>query len=259
MDVGLWRKRFIRTLRIYPFIVLILLAIAFSMGGFTSEAPEASSPQVIRFVAFFFIGIAPVLAIIGFIIIGQAGDAEIKANKIKESRFHYEDPFEIPTEEMRGYKLAFLTGREPIFTGLTGDIYSADTSATCTLNSDHAPPVMSCECGFYAFKDRADAKFELSINPGSYLLEVDLYGIGFVYRRGYRAETQVVNKLKVPARCMRCKTLPARVFVTTFKFGYNDFSWWQWQARCFICSSSFKTKDKLSIEEMASKLNVVIS
>ena len=259
MNVAMWRRRFIKTLRIYPFVVLVLVAITYRSGGFSGGTDAPISQTVMTLVAYFFVGVAPILAIIGFIVIGRATDAEFKANKSKESRFSYDDAFEIPVEEMRGHKLAFLTGRKPIFTGLTGDTYGTDASATCSLNAEHAPPVMNCECGFYAFADLDEAKFEQTINPGSFLLEVDLYGIGFVYKRGFRAETQVVNKLHLPKRCMRCKTLPAKLFVTTFKFGYSDHSWWQWQVRCSICSSNFKATDKLSFEEMAKELKIVIA
>jgi hypothetical protein len=145
------------------------------------------------------------------------------------------------------------------FTGLTGDTYKKDESATCKAFPDHVPPVSDCECGFYAYSDIEEAKFEGSINPGAFLLDVDLYGVGFKYARGYRAETQVVNELITPSRCQFCRILPAKVFVTTYKLGYDDISWWQWQIRCVICSSSFKDEDKLSIDQMSASLKLLIS
>lgn len=254
-----WRKRFIRTLRIYPFIVLGLLAITFGMGGFSGQADAQLSQQVMRIASYFFIGVVPILIVTGFIIIGQASDAQYRNNNNNQSKFNYGDAFALPTEEMHGYKLAFLTGRIPTFTGLTGDIYAADASAGCTVDVEHTPPVINCECGFYAYKDRDDAEFERSINPGSFLLDVDLYGLGFVHRRGYRAESQVVNTLTIPKRCMRCKTLPAKVFVSTYKLGLANFTWWQWHVRCGLCSSSFKAQDVMSFAEMSQRLNVAIS
>lgn len=259
MNVAKWRRRFIRTLRAYPFVVLSLVAIAFSMGGFSEKTDSSALQQVIIIAAYFFIGGAPILAIIGFIIIGQAESREFKANRIDQGKFDYRDAFDIPSEEMRGFKLTFLTARPPQLTGLTGDTYKSDASAICLANSEHIPPVINCECGFYAFKNREDAKFELSINPGSFLIDVELYGIGFVYKRGYRAETQVVDHLRIPKNCMRCKILPAKVFVPTFKLGLGNYSWWQWQIRCGLCSSSFKVGDKVSIQEMSRQLAVTIS
>jgi hypothetical protein len=142
---------------------------------------------------------------------------------------------------------------------LTGDSYSADDSAICEKFPEHTPPVASCECGFYAYSRLADAKFESSLNPGAFLLEVDLYGIGFKYESGYRAETQVVNKIFIPKRCMRCRILPPKVFVITYRMGYQNYSWMQWQVRCNICSLTFKDKDKLSISEMYRRLGVPIA
>lgn len=259
MNLAKWRRRFIQTLRIYPFVVLTLLAITFQLGGFASGPNGPISQQIMKIASYFFIGVAPVLAIIGFYIIGRAGDAEHKKATSNQEKFAYGDAFTVPAEEMHGYKLTFLTGRIPTLTGLTGDTYAADASAVCTMDAEHTPPVMNCECGFYAFSDLDDAVFERSINPGSFLLDVDLYGLGFVYRRGYRAETQVVNSLTIPKRCMRCKILPAKLFVATFRLGYYDFSWWQWHVRCRVCSSGFKASDLMSIDEMAKSLKIAIS
>lgn len=258
MNVAKWRRRFIHTLRIYPFVVLALLGLTYLLGGFSSKADAPISQQVMIIASYFFIGVAPILAIIGFIIIGQAGDAEYKNNTTNQTKFNYGDAFEIPSEEMHGYKLALITGRTPTFTGLTGDTYAADASATCALNTEHTPPVINCECGFYAYRDFNDAKFEHSINPGSFLLDVDLYGIGFVYQRGFRAETQLVNHLSIPKRCMKCKLLPAKLFVASFKLSRSDDTWWQWQVRCLICSNSFKARDKLSFDQMAKELGVLV-
>ena len=58
---------------------------------------------------------------------------------------------------------------------------------------------------------------------------------------------------------MRCKTLPAKVFVSTYKLSYTNTAWWQWQIRCVIRSSSFKDKDKLSIDQMSASLKLLIS
>lgn len=275
MNLAKWRRRFIKTLRVYPFAFLgvagiiyllgrfgLLDALGFS-GGFSgdlnAEGGAFFSERVLTYLAYFLIVGVPVLAIIAFIIIGQASDAELRNKNRNQERFAYSDAFEIPSEIMHGYKLALLTGREPMLTGLTGDTYASDASATCTVDAEHIPPVTNCECGFYAYKDRTDAVIERSINPGTFLLDVELYGIGFVYQRGYRAETQVVEKLTVPKRCMRCKVLPAKIFVPVFHLGRSDYTWWQWQVRCVVCSSSFKDSDKLNFDQMAQMLKISIS
>jgi len=82
--------------------------------------------------------------------------------------------------------------------------------------------------------------------------------LGFTYKNGFRAESQVVNSLIKPKRCMRCKTLPATVFVTTYRLGYENNAWWQWQIRCVVCSSSFKPSDKLTVAQMAKLLVIEI-
>lgn len=252
------KQRLIKLVRLYPVMALTALFVAYLLGGFSQRAnPLVRQGDVITGL-YLFIGLVPLSFIIAFIIVGNASDKEFTRNKSNQSNLAYEDAFDLPTQVMHGYKLAIITGRNPTLTGLTGDTYLSDSSAKCTINSEHIPPVAGCECGFYAYKDLADAKFELSINPGAFLLDVDLYGIGFTYQRGYRAETQVVNSLTTPKRCMRCRILPPAVFVTTYRLGYDDISWWQWQMRCVICSSSFKDEDILTIEQMSDKLSLKI-
>ena len=252
------KQRLIKLVRLYPLLALAALLVAFLLGGFSErENPLIAQSKVITGL-YLFIGLVPLSFIIAFIVVGNASDKEFTRNKSNQSNLVYEDAFDLPTQVMHGYKLAIITGRVPTLTGLTGDTYLSDSSAKCKIAPAHVPPVAGCECGFYAYKDLTDAKFELSINPGAFLLDVDLYGLGFTYQRGYRAETQVVNSLTIPKRCMRCRILPPSVFVTTYRLGYDDISWWQWQVRCVICSSSFKDQDKLSIEQMSDKLSLKI-
>lgn len=252
------KQRLIKLVRLYPILALAVLLLAYLLGGFSEkENPLIPQSVVITFL-YLFVGLVPLFFIIAFIVVGNNSDKEFTRNKGNQSKLVYEDAFDLPTQQMHGYKLAIITGTVPTLTGLTGDTYLSDSSAKCTTYPEHVPPVTGCECGFYAYKNLSDAKFELSINPGAFLLDVDLYGIGFTYQRGYRAETQVVNSLTTPKRCMRCRILPASVFVTTYRLGYDDISWWQWQVRCLVCSSSFKDKDKLSIEQMSDKLSLKI-
>ena len=258
MSINSKRQLLITWVRRYPLIALSVLAIAYLLGGFSSSDDSLVPQQVVITALYLFVGIVPLSFIIAFVVIGSIADAQSIRNKEKGSNLNYQDAFELPSEVMHGYKLALITDQPPTLTGLTGDKYLSDAQALCTTNPQHIPPVANCECGFYAYKELTDAQFERSINPGSFLLDVDLFGLGFTYKDGYRAETQVVNRLIKPRRCMRCKTLPAKVFVSTYKLSYTATTWWQWQIRCVVCSSSFKEKDKLSIEQMAQYLALKI-
>lgn len=253
------RQRLIRLVRIYPLIALLVLLLAYLLGGFTDQQNPLISQDLIITALYLFVGVVPLIFIISFMFIGRAGDKAGLKNSNFIDKLNYEHAFDLPSERMHGFKLALITGRTPTLTGLTGDTYLTDASAKCSINKEHVPPVADCECGFYAYSDISEAKFEGSINPGAFLLDVDLYGVGFKYARGYRAETQVVNELLTPSRCQFCRILPAKVFVTTFKLGYDDISWWQWQIRCVICSSSFKAQDKLGVDEMGTSLKLLIT
>lgn len=258
MDSAKFRVKLIKFIRLYPLIVVAVLLIAFLLGGFDRRSNSDSEDNLIITLLYLFAAITPLLVIISFMVIGRSSDKQFKQNKGGENTLNYSDAFNLPSVNMHGYKLATITGKSANLTGLTGDTYLADAAAACNLNPNHTPPVAECECGFYAYKNLSEAKFERSVNPGSFVIEVDLYGLGFEYQRGYRAERQVVKKVFLPKRCMRCRVLTPKVFVTTFKLGYGQDFWWQWQARCQICSLSFKSSDKLEINQMASKLKVAI-
>ena len=259
MDYAQNRRRLIRLIRIYPLIALGVLTLAHLLGAFSEQEDPLISQNVIITALYLFVGVVPLVFIIGFITVGKASDKAGLKNNTAHSKLNYNHAFDLPSEVMHGYKLAIITGRAPTLTGLTGDTYLSDASAKCSINKEHVPPVADCECGFYAYSELTEAQFEGSINPGAFLLDVDLYGVGFKYARGYRAETQVVNELITPSRCQFCRILPAKVFVTTYKLGYDDTSWWQWQIRCVICSSSFKQEDKLGVKEMSARLKLLIT
>lgn len=259
MSAGSNRQRLIKWVRRYPVIALSTLVLAYLLGGFSQNDDGLIPQQIVITALYLFVAVVPLGFIAAFIIVGRLGDIESAANKEKQSKLSYQDAFNLPSQIMHGYKLAMVTGRSPTLTGLTGDTYLSDAQAVCSENPEHIPPVAECECGFYAYKELSDAQFELSINPGAFLLDVDLFGLGFTYKNGFRAESQVVNQLITPRRCMRCRVLPAKVFVTTYRLGFEDTAWWQWQIRCVICSSSFKIEDKLTVEQMAQQLAVKIN
>jgi hypothetical protein len=251
-------RRFIKVLRGYPFFLLGALSLAYLCGGF-SDNPQALLPK--KYVYDFLtlvLGVVPIGFMIGFILIGRATDRQFLRNSTDQEKFSYTDALELPTEVMRGYKLALIRGREPTLTGITGDTYGADDNAVCKDHPEHVPPVKNCQCGFHAYRDISDAQFERSINNGSFLLNVELYGLGFIYSRGFRAESQVVKNLLLPRRCMRCKTFQVHIFVGKYLVTNDYTTIWQWDARCKLCSSFTKDKDKLSISEMGERLNVEV-
>lgn len=238
---------------------LVAVAAAFFFGGL-SGGSDGSAPLLLQSISrqFFtlYILIVPLLFISYLLYIDYLGRQESKRAASGSGRLIYDDAFDLPSQEMQGYKIAFITGQLPTLTGLTGDLYLADDTARCESNRDHIPPVAGCDCGFYAYSDIRDAKYQLSINPSSFLIDVDLYGVGFAYSRGFRAESQVVNSMTLPERCMRCKIFPSMRFVKSYKFGFNGYAYWRWDFRCQMCSYNFKEEDRLSQDEMSSLLGI---
>jgi hypothetical protein len=253
------KRRLIKLIRVYPLIALLVLSLAFFLGAFTPQAHPLIPQGTVITLLYLFIGLGPLTVIVGLIAVGVAGDRERTRGARNQDRLAYGDPFELPNEDMAGYKVASITGKYPTLTGLTGDNYLADDVARCSVDTSHVPPVAGCECGFHAFKNIKDAKFESSINPGVFLLEVELFGVGFEYDRGFRAEAQLVTQLIIPRRCMRCKTFSAERFVKNFHLGYRDETWWQWSARCKMCSLTFKEEDRLTFDQMSQELQVTFS
>jgi hypothetical protein len=232
--------------------------MSYLLGGFSPDGEGILPKAVVMTSLYLFVGLIPLGFSIAFIVVGHSLDKERRRRKVKSATLTYPDAFTLPTQIMHGYKVALITDRRPTFTGLTGDTYLADAAATCNVNTEHIPPVADCECGFYAYKEFKDAQFELSINPGAFLLDVDLFGIGVAYQGGYRAESQVVNRLIAPKRCMRCHLLPAKVFVASYKLGYGSSAWWQWHMRCEMCARSSRPEERLSIGQMSDQLAVTI-
>lgn len=258
MDARRANRRFIKLLRLYPAFLIVSLAIAYALGGFSGNPTAILSKSITYDFLTVVLAVAPVGFMIGFVVIGRASDKEFLRNSTNQANFAYEDAFQLPSENMHGFKLALITGRQPVLTGITGDSYRADDSAICGLNPDHVPPVKDCQCGFHAFKELDDAKFERTLYRGAFLLDVDLYGLGFVYASGYRAETQVVNQVFLPSLCMRCKIFPVKRFTGSHKFKADYSGVWQWEARCWMCSCVVKQRDRMEISEMAVALSVVI-
>lgn len=259
MDLKRVKQKFIRLIRIYPLIAMGLLLMAYLAGGFSQEANPLIPRPIVMAALYGLIVVVPLIVILIFIGFSMSEDRSRARIEKNLNALPEEDPFDLAEEKMCGFKIVALSGQTPTFTGVTGDTYTHDENAVCKEFPDHVPPASGCECGFYAFKERKDAQFELSLHPGLFLIDVDLFGIGFSHKYGYRAESQRVNSLKFPQRCMRCKVLPARVFVRSYKLGYGDHTWWQWSVRCSLCAKGIKEADKLTTEQMGQQLRVVIN
>jgi len=256
MARGTMNHRFIRILRLYPLALALLLGVAYLLGGF-SNRPDAVLPKNVTYTMLtIFMAVVPLAFMAAFLVIGNSSDRKFLQNLRGQDGFDYGSAFDLPSEEMHGFKIAQIRGKVPTLTGLTGDPYKADDSAKCELNPEHVPPVKGCQCGFHAFKDRDEAAFELTLHPKTFLLDVDLFGLGFVYSRGYRAESQVVNQLSLPKRCMNCKVLPVSRFISRYQFGPEYEGWWQWEVRCVICSSVTPTKNRMEIADMQRELGI---
>jgi hypothetical protein len=254
MDSASVERKLGRTLRVLPAVVLGLLALSFVTGGFSNSTEPSAIKNLSHFLFTLFIAVGPVVFIIILLVIERLRRVSEKNAKLLSNKLVYADAFDLPSQEMHGYKITFIADRPPTFTGLTGDRYTHDAVAKCSVDSQHVPPVAGCDCGFYAYNDIRRAHHELSINPGAFLIDVDLFGVGFTYTRGFKAESQLVNFLTLPRRCMRCKTLPPSKFVAIYKMGYASFAYWQWEYRCNICSYSFKEQNTMSVQQMSQAL-----
>lgn len=250
------RRGLIRGVRLYPILAVGVLVLAHFLGAFSkSENPLISRSLVLNSL-YAFVGLVPLLFITGFVFVGARSDHAMVQSQRNRKKLITSDPFLLPSEAMVGYKLALITNRPPMLTGLTGETYYADDHARCDIKEEHIPPIADCDCGFYAYREYRDAKFELTLNPGAFLIDVELYGMGFVYTKGYRAEVQQVNKLSLPRRCMNCHLLPAHTFVAKYKLGYYANTFWQWKFCCTLCSSVTKNENKMTVEDMKNALSV---
>jgi len=254
VDSGRLKRTLIKAVWCYPVITLGVLTLAYFLGAFDEESRGPIAQENLIDFLYLFVSITPLLFIAGFLLLGRLNDHNLNNAALARDKFSTPDPFVLPREIIYGYKLASITQRPPTLTGLTGDPYSHDAHAKCGLHPDHVPPVADCECGFHAYQSLTDAQFELRLNPRTYLIEVDLYGIVLVYKRGFRAEAQVVRKLRVPTRCMNCRIFPARTFVPKTTLARDFSTGWQWRVYCDLCSSRVPVEDRLSITQMLEAL-----
>jgi hypothetical protein len=141
--------------------------------------------------------------------LARAGERRVTARRWLATEEQVEE------EARRGYKTARVLvatdGSTATLAGVTlGGSYRVEDRARCRLRGC-SPPAVDCDCGFYAFKKRAEALDLLRDTiPGwglrdKALLTVDLDGDVLEYARGYRAEHQRVLSVDFEWACSGCR------------------------------------------------------
>jgi hypothetical protein len=141
--------------------------------------------------------------------VALAGDRHVTAKRWRGLPQVDED------DARRGYKTAQVLvaedGSAATLSGITlGGSYRAEDRARCARRGCAAPG-LDCECGFYAFKRRADAldllRETLLANGLRHkaLLTVELEGTVLQYEKGYRAERQRVLGVQLERICAVCR------------------------------------------------------
>jgi hypothetical protein len=92
-----------------------------------------------------------------------------------------------------------------------GGLYEVEDDAVCVRGGDHEVPDLGCACGFYAFRERAEAVALLARRFGfggsviaRALLEVDLSGTVIEHDHGFRAGGQRVLAVRLLGWCADC-------------------------------------------------------
>lgn len=100
-----------------------------------------------------------------------------------------------------GYKIAYLTNIDNIlFKGLVHGSYYINDKAICIKKTCN---FLSCNCGFYAFKDKKRALVELSKHYGTVMIEVELYSDIVIHQFGYRGREQDIIRMFLPYKCSK--------------------------------------------------------
>jgi hypothetical protein len=134
--------------------------------------------------------------------------------RLREKRWLSLDE-EVEDEARRGWKTAQVLlsadGTEATLWGITvGGSYRTDDRARCVRRGCE-PPALDCDCGFYVFKQRAEAldllRRTLACNGlrDKALLSVEVDGTVLEYARGYRAEQQRVMGVQLERVCGTCR------------------------------------------------------
>lgn len=124
---------------------------------------------------------------------------------------------DVPADEApRGWKCAQVllhpvTGEIHLAGVALGGLYEVDDAAVCAFGRGHESPDLGCDCGFYAFIERARAVdlVARAAGPGAgtvvrALCEVDLAGTVIECDDGYRAGRQRVLGVRLLPWCAAC-------------------------------------------------------
>ena len=113
---------------------------------------------------------------------------------------------EISTLTSYGFKIAFLSGIEPVeFEGVTFGKYGLKGKFKCENPQEkgmtHKTPELKCSCGFYSFNNLKGALKMLTKYQGAVLILVENYGVIVEHSHGYRAEIQEIKSILLPPTC----------------------------------------------------------
>ena len=86
MDYARNRRRLIRLIRIYPLIALGVLTLAYLLGAFNDQEDPLISQNVIVTALYLFVGVVPLVFIIGFVTVGRASDKASLKNSNSHSK-----------------------------------------------------------------------------------------------------------------------------------------------------------------------------
>ncbi|HZP29237.1 MAG TPA: hypothetical protein VFC99_09820 [Acidimicrobiia bacterium] len=92
----------------------------------------------------------------------------------------------------------------PAFFRARGDLYGAVARASCPFVPDHDAPEIGCSCGFYAVASEAELDRLGADAPDLAVLDVELSGRVVEHAHGYRASHQVIRRVRLHQRCVRC-------------------------------------------------------
>ncbi len=144
--------------------------------------------------------------------------------------------------------------------------YGSVAVASCGKDPNHIPPVASCMCGFYALKDRdaiergrfSGATFSNS-SSASVLLEVELFGSNVIEGvDGFRASSQQVRSVELPASCRRCGSQACWIVLGQLNYSGEDHDIFDVRYLCNGCVAEQNVEDskKLSAQQLSAMLGV---
>ena len=77
MNLARVKRRLIKAIRLYPILALAILALAYFLGAFTEQEDPLVPQNALITGLYLFVGLVPLLFIIGLIILGGATDLSL--------------------------------------------------------------------------------------------------------------------------------------------------------------------------------------